>query len=204
MAVPLAADLRRCHGLIVLVDVPMILCGGIGMYNDNYRMLEDLLHALNPGQTLGRTVLTKTGQALLPRRWRPSALTRLAFCASKVDRVHPMDQGRVKGLLEQMLQGRADDIDGTKSGFWNCCAVRSAEPVSETERRMCGALGEKDTGEESTYSVSAVPDEWPRDWDPGEYTFPNVEPDIPRRVDAPPRQLNLGRILHFVMGGSWI
>src|SRR5262249_1910883 len=36
---PLIGALKSCHALIVLVDVTMLLAGGVGMYNDNRQIL---------------------------------------------------------------------------------------------------------------------------------------------------------------------
>ena len=199
IATPIAAALKRCHGLIVLVDIPMLLTGGVGMYNDNKQMITGLLNVLNPGQGRTRAILNRLGEALLPHQWRPSAITRLAFAAGKVDRVHPMDRDRVLHLLKRMVRQPAEDIDGAKVGFWNCCAVKSTEAISDTERRLCAVLDDGHADEERKYTVSEVPEDWPLSWEPGTYSFPSVRPKVPQRIDSPPRQQNLDRILDFVM-----
>ena len=196
---PIARALKRCHGLIVLVDIPMLLAGGVGMYNDNKQMITGLLSALRPGQGRARALLTKLGEAFLPHQWRPSAITRLAFAAAKVDRVHPMDRDRVLHLLKRMVRKPAEDIDGVKVGFWNCCAVKSTEAISDTERRLCAVLDDGESEDERKYSVSAVPEDWPLSWEAGTYSFPRVRPKMPQRIDSPPRQQNLDRIFDFVM-----
>lgn len=200
VAAPVARALKRCHALVVLVDVPMLLAGGVGMYNDNKQMITGLLDVLDPGRGPAGALLAKLGQALLPCRWRPAAIGRLAFAAAKVDCVHPMDRDRVLHLLKRMAGKPAEDLDGVRTGFWNCCAVESTETINDSERTLCAVLDGEEPGEKSKYAVSAVPEDWPLSWEPGDYSFPAVRPRMPRRIDSPPGQQNLDRILDFVMG----
>ena len=55
-------------------------------------------------------------------------------------------------------------------------------------------------GPEQRFAVSAVPDDWPLDWGPGQFAFPEVYPRMPVRKDYPPDQVNLDRVLDFVLG----
>ena len=47
--------------------------------------------------------------------------------------------------------------------------------------------------------MSALPDDWPLDWGPGQFVFPEVYPLVPARKDYPPEQVNLDRVLDFVL-----
>ena len=48
--VPFLQALKSCHSLVVLVDVTMLLAGGVGMYDDNRQILRDLFDVLDPGE----------------------------------------------------------------------------------------------------------------------------------------------------------
>jgi hypothetical protein len=47
--------------------------------------------------------------------------------------------------------------------------------------------------------VSALPDDWPVDWPPGRFAFPEVYPRMPMRKDYPPEQVNVDRLASFVI-----
>ena len=55
-------------------------------------------------------------------------------------------------------------------------------------------------GAEHRFTVSAIPDDWPLDWHPGRFVFPEVYPQMPARKDCPPEQINLDAVLDFVLG----
>jgi hypothetical protein len=41
IVMPIIKALKSCHGLVVLVDVLMILAGGVGMYDDTQQVVID-------------------------------------------------------------------------------------------------------------------------------------------------------------------
>jgi len=44
-----------------------------------------------------------------------------------------------------------------------------------------------------------LPDDWPSDWRPGEFAFPEVYPRMPMRKDYPPEQVNVDKLATFVI-----
>jgi hypothetical protein len=54
-------------------------------------------------------------------------------------------------------------------------------------------------GIEQRYRVSTLPATWPQNWEPRQFSFPDVYPQMPPRDDAPPQQFNVNRILEFVL-----
>ena len=48
-----------------------------------------------------------------------------------------------------------------------------------------------------------LPDEWPLDWAPGEFVFPEVWPIAPRRKSVPPEQEGLNLIMDFLLDEDW-
>lgn len=204
---PFLAALKSCHSLIVLVDVMMLLAGGVGMYDDNRQILRDLFDVLDPGESPLETVWRHTANVILPHALRPGGITRVAFVAPKLDLVHPSDRDRSLTLLKRMVGKMAENRDGLKARFFNCAAVVSTKmlPGEEGERLLVGvpyrdADGRKiPPGAEQRFRVSALPDDWPADWRPGQFAYPEVYPTIPARKDCPPEQINLAKVLDFVL-----
>ncbi len=207
VAVPFLGALRSCHSLVVLVDVTMLLAGGVGMYDDNRQIVRDLFEVLHPGESTFQAVGRNLSYLLLPRQLRPAWVNRVAFVAPKVDLVHPTDRDRVLHLLKRMVGKLADDRDGLRAGFFNCSAVVSAKvlPLTGDERHLIGVPYRGPDGRriapgaEQRFRVSAVPDDWPADWPAGRFSFPEVYPTVPPRKDCPPEQINLEKVFDFVV-----
>ncbi len=205
---PTIAVLRSCTSLVVLIDVTMLLAGGVGMYDDNRQIVKDLLEVLRPGEhpvfgPLGRGL----SKVFLPHEWRPGWITRLAFVAPKMDLVHPTDRDNMLRLMRRMVERFAADHDGLNCRYFNCSAMVATKvrPSEEGNRLLVGvpfrdpAGGRLPPGPEQRFGVSAVPDDWPHEWRPGEYVFPEVYPQMPARKDSPPEHVNLDHVASFVI-----
>jgi predicted YcjX-like family ATPase len=206
---PTVLAFKSCTALVVLVDVTTLLAGGVGMYDDNRQIVRDLFDVLSPGENrifgpLARGLST----LLLPHQWRPGWITRVAFAAPKMDLVHPADRDRLLGLLKRMAERYAADRDGLKYDFFNLSAVVSTKalpPAAGGPRVLVGtplrgADGKKvPPGPDQRFTVGELPDDWPTEWPPGRYTFPEVYPRMPARKDYPPDQVNVDRLASFVI-----
>jgi predicted YcjX-like family ATPase len=130
---------------------------------------------------------------------------KLAFVAPKADLVHPSDRDQLESLLRRLAERPAADRDGLRSAFINCCAAVSTRPLPGTEhtllgRPMRGPDGRKlAPGDEQKFTVSALPRDWPRHWSANEFVFPEVWPSVPARKNCPPDQINLDRLLAFIL-----
>lgn len=205
---PTVFALRSCTSLIVLIDVTMLLAGGVGMYDDNKLILRDLLDVLSPGEHPVFGPLARgLSKVFLPHQMRPNWITRLAFAAPKMDLVHPTDRDRMLGLMKRMVEKYADNRDGLKYQFFNVSSVVSTKvlPVEDGKRMLVGVPmrdgeGRKlPPGPEQRFEVSALPDDWPTDWKPGRFAFPEVYPRMPTRKDYPPEQVNVDKLATFVI-----
>lgn len=209
VVVPTIAAFRSCTSLIVLVDVTMLLAGGVGMYDDNRQIVKDLFDVLSPGEspTFG-PMLRGLSKVFLPHQWRPGWITRVAFCAPKMDLVHPNDRDRMLLLMRRMVERFATDRDGLKYEFFNVSSVVSTKalPAAPGEPRVMvgtplrGADGRKvPSGAEQRFTASELPDDWPLEWPAGRYAFPEVYPRMPARKDYPPDQVNVDKLATFVI-----
>jgi hypothetical protein len=83
---PAMQALKSCTSLVVLIDVTMLLAGGVGMYDDNRLILRDLLDVLAPGEhPVFGPIARGLSKVFLPHQLRPGWITRLAFAAPKLD-----------------------------------------------------------------------------------------------------------------------
>ncbi len=205
---PYFHTLKSCHSLVVIVDVMMLLAGGVGMYDDTRQILQDLFRVLDPGETGMQTVGRHLAKTFLPHALRPGWINRVAFVAPKLDLVHPNDRDRMVRLLRQLVGKLADNCDGLKSQYFNSASAISTKllPADPNERLLIGipyrdADGRKiPPGAEQRFRISELPESWPANWQAGMYHYPEVYPTIPMRKNAAPEQKNLDKILEFVLG----
>jgi predicted YcjX-like family ATPase len=193
----------------VLIDVTMLLAGGVGMYDDNRQIIHDLFEVLSPGEhTLFGPLARGLSKVFLPHQWRPGWITKLAFVAPKMDLVHPADRDRMLQLMRRMVERYAVDRDGLRYDFFNLSSIVSTKALPLTDkgpRVLVGiplrdAAGKKvPPGPEQRFTVSELPLEWPIEWQPGTFTFPEVYPRMPARKDYPPDQVNVDRLASFVI-----
>jgi uncharacterized protein len=209
IVVPTVLAFKSCSALVVLIDVTMLLAGGVGMYDDNRQIIHDLFDVLSPGEhTLFGPLARGLSKVFLPHQWRPGWITRLAFVAPKMDLVHPVDRDRMLLLMRRMVERYAGDRDGLTYDFFNLSSIVSTKalPLAEKGPRVLVGTPLRDAegrkippGAEQRFTVSELPDDWPLEWLAARYTFPEVYPRMPARKDYPPDQVNVDRLATFVI-----
>jgi uncharacterized protein len=194
---PIQRWLSESNVLLLLVDIPGVFESGLGKYECNRKIMENVIKAANPGTS-------RTGRIL---RWplrkvtlglRGYAIERTAFIASKSDLVLRDDRTKMVGLLKDMARKFVKGIEGLEVKYFECSSVDS------TEERDNGGLLEghrmnKDEEGISKFKPSEIPAGWPPSWKAGEYTFPKVYPKMPERTDEPPKHIGLNHIFDFIM-----
>ncbi len=193
VALPVFERISRTGTLVVLVDIPSLLAGGVGRYNDNRQILIDLFEMLRPGSSIGSQLLKHL------RFWEKS-LDRVAFVAAKADLVHPMDieNKRLVSLLKLLADRARRMLPGIEHEWFVCSACRSTFPVQGV-RRLKGRLVYNNPEKEfREFDVPELPPAWPETWKPGEFPFYRVYPDAPENHLIPPRHLGLDRIFEFI------
>lgn len=193
VALPVFRELKSASRLIVLVDVPSLLVGGDGRYNDNRQMLHDLFEALRPGSWLAARLL-----AMLGLRSRP--LERVAFVAAKADLVRPEDieNGRLSDLLQAMTNRARRLLPDVHCEWFAASACISTRRGQTPESLIGRPAHSAPEGPEMAFEVSALPQDWPAAWQPGEFAFYRVHPQAPRNLQIPPPHLGLDRIFDFI------
>ncbi len=199
VVLPLFKEIGSAKQLIVLVDVPSILNGGVDHYNDSRQVVLDLFDVLRPDSSIGSKLWK------LFTFWR-GGLKKVAFVAAKSDLVHPseLESGRLQSLLRQMTSRTQSMLPSVNFQWFCCSAVRSTRKGSE-DGTLVGRLAVKeneDKREEMEFPVPALPDHWPKDWEVGDYRFPSVWPEIHKNYQSPPPHHGMGRLIQFLLGGK--
>ncbi len=206
VVLPVFRFLRRCHRLVVLVDVPGVLAGGTAAYNDHRAILKALFTALDGRRGWLERVVGTAARTLSGDRWRPGGISRVALVATKADLVAPADRTSVLLLLREMARRIAEESPSWRSEHFLASAVVSTRPVPDEERVLAGRLVFDEAGRPlppdappRRFPVPAVPDRWPEAWPAERFVFPEVYPEVPRRLDLPPRQIGLGLLLDYIV-----
>ena len=185
--------LRRCDLLLVLVDIPGLLAGNVGRFNDTEQVIGDVLAAA------GR----KRGFGIFSFR----NLKKVAFVATKSDTIQPRDSDRLRALLKELVWHKARNHPDLPHQLFTCAAVQSTHldakgelegyPVWSPE----GRLIPPPTPDQPMHHLhpSRLPECWPEHWQAGDYAFPEVWPLLPARRNLPPRHLGLNAIVDFIL-----
>jgi predicted YcjX-like family ATPase len=197
--------LKRCHRLIVLMDITTILVSNSGRLDDSEVIIENVLRSCVQERSGWVQVGKSLSSALLPNAWKPSGVSRIAFVATKSDLVHPSQVDNLLGLLHGLVKKKIRDYK-IRHEYFTCAAIRSTEtdgdkllghPIYTPEGRRRKAPQVNDLVAE--LNPSDVPENWPDSWELGTYFFPAVWPRIPRRKSDPPEQHGLDRIFNYLL-----
>ena len=196
IALPLFKEILDADTMIILIDIPSLLAGGVDRYNDNRQILLDLFDTIRPGSLLGK--LLRQIRDLFT-----GGLKRVAFVATKMDMVDPADieNGRLRGLLKLMTQRARRTLPDIEFDWFTCSACYSTRPA-EKNHHLIGKLAVNNPqGEWIEYPVPSLPEIWPDSWDYNDYPFYSILPDAPRNMQIPPNHAGLERIFNFITGG---
>ena len=188
---PLFQNLADSQGMIVLVDIPSLLLGGVDRYNDNRQIVPDLFETMQGDSSIG-SLLRQL------RFWSP-ALQRIAFVATKADLVRKSDlkAGRLKSLLRSMNTRAKNLFPDAKVGWFDCSVCISTTQMDDDKLRGVPVEGNPKRLP-MEFDVSRLPEEWPSDWHRESYQFPSVFPHPPRNYQTPPRHRNLDVVFDFI------
>ncbi len=183
---PLFDAINGCDTLLVLIDIPGILSGGVGRYNDTNHLIETLAETLVPSKA-----------------FRPH-VDKIAFVASKSDMVHARDQDNLLELVEDMMHIARNKQPGVLR--YECFVASSwvsATSVDlENGDRALRGIPARDS-EERVFRVPALAPDWPADWAPEDrrYSYPRLSPPRLANRFMAPEQRNIDRIFDFIISG---
>jgi len=207
IALPLAKWMKSCDALTVLIDVTTLLAGGEGMYQGNRELLGNLMQQLTPGRNYFGISVDILSRVLAPvhcplnylldLNWHE--ISKVAFVATKADKVHESDRQRlcdlVKEMTEPLIASHRERAVSLDVGYFACAAVKSTR--STANGKLQAFVGEDHP---SAFTPSHVPEQWPKTWQYGTYKFPNMAPWVPPRRDAAPDHIELNRVVDFLIG----
>jgi predicted YcjX-like family ATPase len=188
VVLPLFDSFSECDRIILLLDIPGILSGGVGRLNDAGDLIDNLASVLRPS------------------KWHNffSGVENIAFVAAKCDLVHNLDHDNLMSLLEDIMRparNRLPDIGFTPVivSAW----VSSRSLASGDGRRILEGVPLRGNPEMAarTFVVPELPSEWPADWaaeDPA-YSYPRLAPGrLANRWQAP-AHFGMEKILDFIL-----
>lgn len=206
---PFAANLLDCHALIFLVDLADVLGSGVQRLNDTQEMIGKLLECIERSRGFFLSLLRGTlnfGRSIFGGKW--GFIDRIAFVASKADRIHPLDRAKLKPLLDDLAGKLTRNSGPSGVSCFPCSAVNSTKPLPE-ERKLVGRpLWVTENGQlvprsrelpECEVPVPTLPDQWPLEWKAEAYQFVDFHPAIPAAHLQPPPQTGLDEVLKFVL-----
>ncbi len=195
VVLPVFKELAKSDCLVILVDIPSLLAGGVGRYNDNRQILMDLSDAMRSDTSIGAKLLNTL------KFWRPK-LKKVAFVASKADLVYGQDvsNGNLESLLRQMTTRAGRLMPGVACNWFVCSACCSTRPGTGSGSLIGKLAYNNPQCKEMEFNVSRLPDAWPPQWDSGDYRFYKVFPQASPNLQIPPKSFGLDGILKFILG----
>jgi len=193
IALPLFDEIGSSDRLVVLVDIPSLLSGGVGRYNDNRQVLLDLF------ETLTDSTMAALFQKLFGF-WM-GGLKKVAIVATKADQVMESDvcDGKLRSLLKQMTIRAQRILPDVDFQWFECSAIVSTRPGSTAGTLIGCPIANNTEGRELEFTVSHLPNEWPENWCAGDYRFPNVMPVVSKNFQIPPEHYGLDRLFDFLI-----
>lgn len=181
---PLFNAINGCDTLLVLIDIPGILSGGVGRYNDTNHLIETL------------------AGNIVPSSFFTTNVDKVAFIASKADMVHARDQDNLRELVEDMMRiARNKQPDISRYEAFVASSWVSAESVTlEDGSRALRGIPARDS-EVRVFRIPELRPEWPADWPPEDprYSYPRLSPPPLVNRFMAPDQRNLDKIFDFIV-----
>ncbi|MCC8191148.1 MAG: YcjX family protein [Planctomycetes bacterium] len=183
VVLPLRQAINGCDTLLVLIDIPGILSGGSGRYNDAVDLLLSLAGIIHPSG------------------WFTTNVDKAAFIATKADMVHESDNDHLAELLKSMMRqakSRQSKIryEPFTASAWVCAESLTLTDGSKALRGITAW-----DGASNVFRVPSVPEKWPDHWEPEDprFSFPRLlPPRLTNRFQAP-KQRGLEHIFDFII-----
>ena len=182
---PLFREIDDCNHFIFCVDIPGILNNGASCLIHTQQTFKDLIEDLAPSNFM--RLINFFG------RKKP----RLAYVATKSDLV--LDKDHLKCLLEDFAGSM--NFAGIRKEIFTCSACISTETKSRDGKNIMVG-NDSDNPAVILTLPEQLPSEWPNEWNPDDYCFPDIAPRKLRSALRPPEQDSLDKIFDFIVEGN--
>ncbi|MDR0882857.1 MAG: YcjX family protein [Candidatus Adiutrix sp.] len=183
--------LNECGQLILMVDIPFTLAGGVQRYNALISLLESW------------------AQILKPSKWyNPfTHLKKFAIVGTKKDLTVHEDEDNMKSLLNQIQKIVENKQPNIKCASFCVSAWVSTEEI-EGQRQLKGRRAKYKPGETATLDAEGydvwpvnppVPWEWPDNWEAGSFSYPRTLPSPLLNAAKPPKQSGMPDVFRFIV-----
>lgn len=193
IVLPLFERFNACHRLIVLIDIPSILAGGVGRLNDTRRLLHEMSAVIS-----GRSLLS----LLLSPLYDLGGIEKVAYAATKTDLIHPDDrETRLVTLLEDLVKPARDQLrDGIAARPFCCASCVATRAGGEAQTLVAIPSRDNECHAPCRIRVPALPaGGWPADYRFGDFPFGRVEPEPLVDEGTPPRQIGVNDIFDWII-----
>ena len=97
------------------------------------------------------------------------------------------------------MNGRARELlPNVETEWFVCSACVSTERGSKEHSLVGTPLHGNESKELYEFPVSPLPETWPREWQPGDFSYRDVYPKVDANVLYPPRHHQLDAVFDFV------
>jgi len=209
LILPLYRALAASDQLCLLVNIPEILQSGVEAYNDHIELLQQVVGFCSPKRNTYVDVLRRisksVGKVFISDAYRPGGVEKIAFVATQADRVRPEEVNRLKKLILEFQRNctRALPHADIRMEAFTCVAVQATKPVNRgrLQGRLMSTSPQTPDGapDLEEYAVSSLPGEWPAQWIPDEYIFPDVWPKFHQNKNVPPEQIGMDRVFNYLI-----
>ncbi len=195
---PLRQQIAQADGVIVPVDVSWILAGGMAVFCDQRRLLEEFgyyLGHLDSWLQHARSL----AERLVFHKGSRGRLRSVVVCGTKLDVYRGEDRsGRLEDLVRiftRPIRNGATHANVNVS-YTACSGMQAARIDTKNPDLLRGRVD----GREETMQPSSLPELWPADcWEKGQYIFgTKFEPILPQNMLYPPDAINLGHVLQLL------
>ena len=193
---PLRQQIAQADGVIVPVDVGWILGGGMAVFRDQHRLLQEFGHYLRHAEGWFKSFRSLARRRLGLMVGSSGRLRSIVLCGTKYDTYLLEDRSeRLEELVKIFTQPvRAGANHGrVKVEYAVCSGMQAARTEDNYPDTLFGRIDDK----EDSMNPSPLPEEWPAEnWNPDQYIFgTKFEPILPQTMLYPPKQINLRQVL---------
>lgn len=191
---PLRGMLASADAIVIPVDVGWILSSGMASFHDQRTLVEAFANYLSQIHNWWHRLVSLNRIA-----WGkgPTRLSHVIVCGTKLDIFAPDDQSRLEDLVKTFaanIQNSAGLV-GVKVSYITCSAMVACSAVEGKPESLQGYI----EGQKREKVPSRLPDQWPGDWQAGQFQFGvDFDPRLDRNMLYPPRQQNLEKLMNLL------